>query len=92
MYKRVLSSFGNVVLEETGVCIGKEGRAGNGFFEVELTDTPGKTVLALYGTVYNGEFHQFCTGTMCVGCRGVTSPKCRYNRETNKNSGYYVDM
>lgn len=88
MYKKVEFECGNVTID--GEVIGTEGGTmNNGTVVIEKNN--GTFIFAEYGTMVDNEFYPFCRGHRCTGCKRTQSPNCRYNRQTNKNAGYYVE-
>lgn len=88
MYKKVDLNLGIVSVE--GERIGLEKENFNGTIVIEGKD--GTVLFAEYGTLVDDEFYPFCRSFKCMECNMRNSPNCRYNRLTNKNPGYYVEM
>ena len=89
MYKKVEFECGKVTID--GEIIGtEEGTMNNGTVVIEKDN--GTFIYAVYGTMVDDEFYQFCRSHRCIGCNMAESPKCRYNRKTNQNAGYYVEV
>ena len=89
MFKKVEFEAGKVRID--GNIIGTEvGAMKNGTVVIEKDN--GTFIYAVYGTMVDDEFYQLCRSHRCIGCNMAESPKCRYNRKTNQNAGYYVEV
>lgn len=64
------------------------------FFDGKIIIKNGKDeIIAIHGSINEkGDFIAFCTKSNCDKCslvgKGVS---CRYNRNLNKNKGYYIE-
>lgn len=89
MYKKAKIDRGIVFIDEKEV--GAEKDFYNGTIIIEGKD--GTTLFAEYGTMVDGEFYPLCRRTVrCLQCNMHDSPNCRYNRATNGNAGYYMEV